>query len=492
MRAKAINFPLLIRMLLFLILLGSACKRDRINATDYPDEVAQILATSCVSAGCHTSQSAYGAAGLNLETWENLFQGSRGGSPVIPHSPDNSFLLYSLNTDPSLGPVLIPTMPLGQSPLTDQEYYTLWHWINEGCPNAAGALPFPDDPNRRKYYVGHSECDQVAVFDAASRQVMRMVEVGRVPGSVEYVFDVQVTPDKQDWFVVFFSTSTHIERYSTLTDEKIADILLGDFGWRQIGFSPDGKWAFVTNEFQPIVAVVDLEHNTVLPERITFPNSVQRPVFHPSQAKLYLTEYGGIGLQTLDFNSSTGTWGTPQPIDLVQGRPSAIADSLQPWEIFFLPDGSQYFVSCPPSHEIRVFDATNDSLLEVIALPAGPSRMEWSVATERLFVACMDDQVSWGGAPLKRGSVNVINTATHQLEKTVYAGFQPYGMVVDDEQSVLAVLNRNTDPTGPAPHHESPCGERNGYLTLIDLHTLDLVPDYKPELLVDPINLAIK
>lgn len=461
------------------------------QASGYPEEIHVILNETCATSGCHNTQSAPGAAGLNLETWDDLFKGSRGGSPVIPYTPEFSYLINSINTDTTLGPILPPTMPLNREALNTHDFYAIWHWINDGCRNIDGEERFPPDPNRRKYYVGHSECDGVAVFDAESRQIMRFIEVGNQPGRVEYVYDIQVTPDGKEWMVVFFNTNVHIERYSTTTDEKIADIPMGDYGWSNISFSPDSKLAFVTNEFRAKFAVVNLQTNQVVDPPLDFRSDTRGPTTHPTRQEVYLTENLSNNVVVWDYDDD-GHLNNFREVDLIQGVPPATAGDLWPWEIFFMPDGSKYFVSCSNSDEVRVLDAQTDSLLDVILLPTGPSRMAYSASTGRLFVACMMDNVSWAGEAQKLGSINAINASTHQLESTVYSGYQPYGLTVDDDSGVLVVANRNTDPGGPDPHHESPCGDRNGYLTLIDLNTLTLVDDYKPELLVDPIIVSQK
>ena len=46
-----------------------------------------------------------------------MFDGGRNGTSVIPYSVDNSYMLYSVNTDSTQGPVLLPTMPYLQAPL---------------------------------------------------------------------------------------------------------------------------------------------------------------------------------------------------------------------------------------------------------------------------------------------------------------------------------------------------------------------------------------
>ncbi len=169
----------------------------------YPDYVAKIIRRNCANAGCHTAKSAEAAAGLNLETWDDLFKGANGGSPVIPYSPDQSYFLYAINTDTSLGPTLSPTMPIGKPALSRQEYLDLKQWILEGARNEDGKERFPADPGRRKWYVGNRGCDLVAVLDAESRQIMRYVQVGNQTARILKIpYALVISPDQQSFYVI--------------------------------------------------------------------------------------------------------------------------------------------------------------------------------------------------------------------------------------------------------------------------------------------------
>ncbi len=491
---RSIIHGFLSTLLLFATLaICPACKNENPDslASRYPEDIAPILSSTCASSGCHNTPSAPGAGGLNLESWETLFEGSRGGSPIIPYAPHLSYLLFSVNTDTTLGPVLTPTMPYNQPALSAKAYALLWNWIHDGAPNANGEVRFPPDPNRKKWYVGHQICDEVAVFDAESRQIMRYVDVGMDPVSVEYVFDIQVSPDGKDWYVVFFGNTDVISRYSTTTDEKIADIEMGHVGFSTLVFSPDGKFAFVCSEYLSLMQVIDLEQNKVVGPATFFDLEARAPAVHPTRPQVYLAQHRGNSLMIMDYDEN-GVLSKNDSLDLIQGMPPAIPQPLQPFEMLFLPDGSKYFVSCPATHEVRVLDGQTDSLLAVVTLAASPSRMTYSTTTGRLFVSCMNDLASWSGDPTRRGSVAVIDAASHQLEKMLYSGFQPYALTADDELGVLVVSNRNTDITGPVPHHASYCEGRNGYVTLIDLKTLERVPDFKVEILADPSTVAHK
>ena len=84
---------------------------------------------------------------------------------------------------------------------------------------------------------------------------------------------------------------------------------------------------------------------------------------------------------------------------------------------------------------------------------------------------------------------------------TVYTGYQPHGLAVDDEENLVYVANLNYDSNGPAPHHVSGCGGRNGDLAIINMNTLQLYSKtlsdgnsfiYKNELLSFPYFVSIR
>jgi DNA-binding beta-propeller fold protein YncE len=95
----------------------------------------------------------------------------------------------------------------------------------------------------------------------------------------------------------------------------------------------------------------------------------------------------------------------------------------------------------------------------------------------------MEDTATYPG---QRGSVYVVNWQTNTLVGHVYSGYQPHGLVVDDDAGVVMIANRNVAAGGPAPHHATNCGGKNGYVTFIDMNTQQLVPGRRIEVAVDP------
>src|SRR5437868_5562058 len=92
---------------LLVILFFSHCANDKkesipipaqVDNACYPDDVGKIFVTKCAVSGCHNTKSKDAAAGLDMSTWDALFNGSRGGSAVVPYRSDQSFLVNFINT----------------------------------------------------------------------------------------------------------------------------------------------------------------------------------------------------------------------------------------------------------------------------------------------------------------------------------------------------------------------------------------------------------
>ena len=136
------------------------------------------MLSKCATPGCHTNKSKDAAAGISLETWDDMFVGGKSGACCIPYSHEYSTIFLFTNTDPAKGAVNMPTMPLNHDPLSADEMKTLTDWIDAGAPNANGKIMWADNPNRKKFYVTNQGCDVVTVFDQATLLQMRYIPVG--------------------------------------------------------------------------------------------------------------------------------------------------------------------------------------------------------------------------------------------------------------------------------------------------------------------------
>lgn len=484
----------------------STCTYDKetppltIDGGCYPDNIAHIFVTKCAVSGCHNTQSKDGAGGFDLSSWNHLFEGGRNGSSVIPFRPDQSFLLSFINTYSDIGiPALTPTMPVGGQPLSRDEVIMVRDWIRNGAPDCNGNVKFADVPNRKKFYVCNQGCDVVTVFDSHTKLPMRVIDVGINPLQIESPHQVVVSPDGNYWYVIFRAGQV-LQKFRTSDDSYVGQVILGVGQWTSMTISTDSHYGFAVNYSQApdgSVAFVDLQSMTLFSTYtgLRYPHG---SAVSSDLKTLYITAQLGNYIYKFDITDLTN----PQEDDIIlEHGLQTLNHSLQtvnskfdPHQVAISPDGTKYYVTCQRSNEVRVMNVATDTLMAVVPTGVDPQELDFSETYPYLFVSCMDDSVSFPGWI---GSVTAINYHTNTFIKSIFTnGFQPHGLNVDDQFGVVYVANRNVSATGPAPHHTSVCGGRNGNVTIIDMTNPDPtqmeILDYKVEVSVDPYEIGIR
>lgn len=471
----------------------SGCKQDEpafdLEGSGYPDEIGQIILSNCAISGCHNSASAHAAAGLELTSWETMFKGDRNGAVIIPYSHEHSTLFMYCNTYEDLGMTLEPTMPFNDDVLTRTQMITLRNWINSGAPSRTGKIAFAENSNRKKYYAVNQGCDIVTVIDAESGIPMRYIPVGS-SATIENPHGIRLSPDGQHWYVCFASGS-YLEKYRTSDDAFVGRVLLGPnasaaFGsWNTFAITPDSRHAFAVH-WSPSgpgrIVWVDLESMQFLQEyQSSVLNQTHGSAVSPDGSSLYVTTTAGNFIYKFDVTDPTSPSFDQIIIDGVSSTPQP-GNSENGHEIAFAPDGTKYFITCQGTNKVRVFDIVTDALIATIPVGAVPQELAFSQTSPYAYVTCTEDTITYPG---KRGSVYAFNWQTNTLVGSLYTGHQPHGIAVDDDKQQVIVANRNNSLGGPAPHHSSACGGRNGYVSYIDMNTFTLLAGRDLELSTD-------
>jgi YVTN family beta-propeller protein len=442
----------------------------------YPPEIAAIIVNKCATSGCHNTISKDAAGGLDLSSWEAMFLGTRNGAVTVPFRSDQSTLMYFINTDTTLGVVQLPTMPFNGTPLSKAEVLTIRNWIDAGAHNCNGQIKFSNSPNRKKFYVANQGCDLVGVHDALTKVVMRYVDVGNSP-AIESPHMIKVSPDGQFWYVVFINGNV-IQKYRTSDDTFVAEANITQGAWNTFTISQDGTkaWAvdFSSTGRVAYIDLVNMQLGLIYSDPGFF-TSPHGSAVNPAGNTLLVTQQVGNKIYKWDVTNPM----MPDYEEIIINTASPTADAH---EVAYSPDGSKYFITCQGRDEVRVFDAATDNFITAIPTASFPLEMSFSTSTNYLFVTCEN-----------ANAVTVINYNTLSFVKNITVGFQPHGIAVDDVKKHVYVANRNTPSSGgPPPHHTSSCGGRNGYLTIIDMNTLNLVPGFKMELSVDPYSVTVR
>lgn len=471
-----------------------ACKKDQAKQRDgFPEHISKIISGSCATAGCHTETSRGGAAGLSLESWSGLFEGANNGNAaVVPYAPDQSPLLFFINTFDNLGPTISPAMPYNADEMTQEEVKMFMDWVAEGAPNALGEVAFAPKNTETKMYVINSMCSLVAVIDGETGLVMRYISVD----GQEFPEAIEVSPDGER--VYLLHQTGEFTTIDAKHDVVLKQLDLGEGWWRSLAISPDSKYAMATdftgntNLAGGQIVLVNLETNQIQSRIDLAADSIYFPygaTITKDFTTAYVSCYKGNFLYKFDLSDIN----SPQvsKVLLQPGEQVTYGTSTyKPGNIEILPDQSAYFVLCERSKEIRKFSLVNDELLGVLSFDANPRELCIAAEHGNVFVSCTEDQATFNDG---KGAVHVVDFSSMQLVKSIYTGYQPRGMVYDKQKDLLYVANRNADPVGAdAPHHYTDCDGNNGYLTTVNLGTLEVVDDYKPELSVDPYAIAIR
>jgi DNA-binding beta-propeller fold protein YncE len=486
-RIKSISLFLISTTLMLFLFTTCSNEKGIPDYNNYPTDIGKLISTKCATAGCHNDLSKDAAGGLSLESWNKLFEGGKGNVCVIPYRADYSTLCYYTNTFSDMGTISTPSMPYNKPNLTRAEVQLLRNWINAGAPDINGFVKFSDNPNRKKIYVVNQGCDVVTVLDEATLLPMRYITVGSSAG-IESPHMIRVSPDGEYWYIIFLA-GNYLEKYRTSDDSFVGRALIGAGYWNSFSITSNSNTAYCMDlsGSNAKIATVDLT---------TMSASVQAGFSYPhgsalnnTDDTLYVTQQVGSSkiykIPTNDFSSYS-------EVNLFTTTPPT---PLNSHDIKFTPDGTKYFVTCQGTSEVRVFETGSDQLLETIPVGAMPSEMSFSASTNNLFVTCTEDTLSFPG---KRGSIAIIDYTSNTLKDIIYAGHQPHGIEVDDVKKLVYVINRNVSSDGPAPHHSSQCGGRNGYLSIIDLNTLKAVTQThensikKIEISVDPYSVSTR
>lgn len=462
-----------------------------IPGSGFPADVGKIFLTKCATSGCHNEQSKEAAAGLSLASWNSAFEGGRNGACIIPYRPDYSLCMYYVNTFSDLGPSLVPHMPFNGPSLSRNEVITIQGWIMQGAPDNQGHVAFASNPLRKKIYVTNQGCDEVAVIDAQTKLVMRYIHVGNSP-VIEIPHKIVVSPDGNYWYVSFLN-STCFQKFRTSDDSYVGQISVGPGSWNSFALTADSKKAYMGDWNSPgRIFYMDMDSLSLLATYasastgyIDWPHGI---AVNHAASEVYIGANNDRYVYKIDITD---------PLHPVLNNVNNIllttgSTFTKAHDIDFTPDGTKYIVACTGTNDVRILNVSKDSVIAIIPTGYYPQEIAVSQTMPYAFITCQEDTTYFPGYA-KKGVITCINYLTNQFVANIDAGtYQPHGIDIDEVNGLVYIASRNINPNGPAPHHTSVCGGRDGYMTAIDMHTLKMVPGYRPEMAVDPYSVAVR
>jgi len=221
----------------------------------------------------------------------------------------------------------------------------------------SGPSPVGFDTIALTIVVANRESDSAAIVDASGGTVRTHVAVGDEPTGVN------TAPDDTVW--VLCAGANRIDILDTTYAEKVASIDVGARP-RQLAFSHDGRRAYVANEADGTVSVIDVRAREVV-ETIEVPEGA-----HPL----------GVAV-SLDDTRVFVTTGDGGRLAVIDAASDAVVDTIalpggQPRNVAIGADGLIY-VTSTGTDDLAVIEPTSGAVVARIDVGASPS----SISVER-------------------------------------------------------------------------------------------------------------
>jgi PQQ-dependent catabolism-associated beta-propeller protein len=260
--------------------------------------------------------------------------------------------------------------------------------------------------NRDEFFVACADDDQIAVYETATRTLLRRIRNVPAPET----FDLH--PDGRRLIVSNEEDATATV-YDVQTGELLAEYETGEEP-EGVQATADGRLVFVASEAANLVHVIDLEKDEVIAD-ILVDTRPRRFALSPDGKELWVSaELAGM-VNIIDV-------GTLQLSADIQFLPTGFRpEQVTPVDLMITADGSRAYVALGRANHVAVVDVQRREVLRYILVGKRAWGLELSADEKVLYVAngLSDD-------------VTVIDTGTLEAVTTIPVGRVPYDVLIDD------------------------------------------------------------
>jgi YVTN family beta-propeller protein len=214
--------------------------------------------------------------------------------------------------------------------------------------------------DRRRLYVSMPLVNQVAVVDTATWKVIENLDTGMRPVRVRLQAD-----GKYLWVGtngVGDAAAGGVTVIDTATAKVAAQITTGA-GHHEIAFSPDDRFAFVTNKADGTLSVVEVARLAKVKDLKTgaSPSSL---AFSPLGRAVYVAHEGDGRIAVVDAASHALT-------ATITAKPGLVA-------VRFAPNGRHGFAVNPKENTVHIFDASTNRMLHDVRIADAPDQVTFT------------------------------------------------------------------------------------------------------------------
>ena len=280
------------------------------------------------------------------EKVQSFLQGSLRSRPDVDL---NAYYLLALNEEANIS-VIDPLLGFGTSKLL-----TL---VMLKSPGEDWAQKVRDE----KLFVSMPLINQVAVVDTATWKVVANVDTGLKPARV------RLQPDQKYLWVgndaAVSGKPSGVTVIDTTTFKVVAQLETGN-GHHEIDFSSDNRFAFITNEQEGTLSVVDIQKLAKVKD-VKIGAPATSVAFSSLGNALYLVNEADGNITVVDTRSQ-------QVATRIQAKPGIR-------NVRFAPGGRWGFVPNTKENVVYVFDASTNRLAHTISVEKGPDQVTFTDA----------------------------------------------------------------------------------------------------------------
>lgn len=479
-----------------MFLLAVACEDPPEIETGYPEEVEAIMVNNCATEVCHKGNTS--PENLDLSSWELTFKGSDFGAILIPYDSQWSHLFQHLNTFEEEGIRATPVMPPSPAaPLALEDVLVIKEWISRGAPDKNGRFRWQEAEQQGtdKLFALAAGSDLVAVADLTSNLVMRMVSVGDIENELEAPHYIQISPDKEFFYVTLIRGSA-VEKYRTDNYEKVGRLAIGPDP-ALIQLNGDGSRMVISHynntDGTSKLTLIDAANMIILDEIIgggevlSFPHGMAAPA---DFSEIFVVAGQGNYYAKVKIENDQFIPPLDQVlVDPVSSTFPQVSLTYKPYHCYLDESSNRFFVSCSETDEVRIFNTETDEFIASVPTGEFPRLMDYDAVDQRLYVACANESNPIQGS--KRGCVSVIDIPNASLVQNIFQlGHRPHGVSIDPFTRRLFVSSENTGGLDP-PHHPTTDVGPPGKYHVVDMNNLEVLFEEETEIPVFPNALVI-
>ncbi|WP_199223173.1 PQQ-dependent catabolism-associated beta-propeller protein [Oricola cellulosilytica] len=260
--------------------------------------------------------------------------------------------------------------------------------------------------DRKEFFVACADDDQIAIYDTATRELLRRIRGVPAPET----FDLH--PDGRRLIVSNEEDATATV-YDVETGELLAEYETGEEP-EGVQVTSGGRLVFVASEAANLVHVIDLDADEVIAD-ILVDTRPRRFALTPDEKELWVSaELAGM-INIIDVE-------TLKLVGDIAFLPTGFRpEQVTPVDVIMNSEGSRAYVALGRANHVAVVDVRKREVIDYILVGKRAWGLELSADEKTLYVANgLSDDVS------------IIDTGTRQATTTIPVGRVPYDVLIDD------------------------------------------------------------